>query len=166
MGGCSAVCLCLYLSLLLPCRACSAFECLSLYIVRPRCDHLSRGASRAAHGAQYILKRLHVLQSLLELDPEHALDPFVTPPAVIESLNEVREAMKPALDAQKPPPLPAPAHATAKLWKRPLLWHRGWIWPRKIWWPCAETGWGRSNRPMSSTCCTNCPKARPAKSSA
>lgn len=41
-----------------------------MYIVRPRCDHLSRGASRAAHGAQYILKRLEVLQSLLELEPE------------------------------------------------------------------------------------------------
>ena len=104
MGGCSAVCLCLYLSLLLPCRACSAFECLSLYIVRPRCDHLSRGASRAAHGAQYILKRLHVLQSLLELDPEWD----APAPATVSHAGEADSST----DSNQSPNASAATHAT------------------------------------------------------
>ncbi len=41
---------------------------------------------------------------LLELDPKQELDPFVTPPSVVETFQAVREDMRPALDAIKPPP--------------------------------------------------------------
>ena len=46
---------------------------------------------------------------LLELEPDHALDTFVTPPAVIQTFEAVRAAMKPTLDARRPPSPPPPA---------------------------------------------------------
>jgi len=38
------------------------------------------------------------LSQLLLADPEHKLDPFVVPPAVIETFDRVRERMRPLLD--------------------------------------------------------------------
>lgn len=38
------------------------------------------------------------LSQLLLADPEHRLDPFVVPPAVIETFDRVRERMRPLLD--------------------------------------------------------------------
>ncbi|MCA9554437.1 MAG: hypothetical protein KC933_30665 [Myxococcales bacterium] len=48
---------------------------------------------------------------LLELDPKHELDPFVVPPVVIQTFEEVRAKMKPRLDAVGPdrtPPVTGP----------------------------------------------------------
>lgn len=38
---------------------------------------------------------------LLKLDPDHELDPFVVPPRVMQTFEEVRAKMKPALDARR-----------------------------------------------------------------
>lgn len=50
---------------------------------------------------------------LLELDPDHTLDAFITPPAVIQTFETVREQMKPALDALRSPPPPIPPAKTS-----------------------------------------------------
>lgn len=58
---------------------------------------------------------------LLELEPDHALDAFVTPPAVIQSFEAVRAEMKPALDARRPPPPVLSLDASTKMILHPAV---------------------------------------------